>query len=101
MRFADAGRPEQQHVLAISDPTCASKLAQLLGIDGGLPRKVEAQEIAHEWEAGKLQGHLDAPLVLAGDLTFTQQHQGLTQVQLLPAGFIQQAVELVTDAGQL
>jgi hypothetical protein len=34
--------------------------------------KVEAQEIAHEWEAGELQGHLDAPLVLAGDLALAQ-----------------------------
>src|SRR5262249_62327666 len=55
MRFADAGWPEQQHVLAIADPTCASKLAHLLGIDGGLRRKVEAREIAHEWEAASFR----------------------------------------------
>jgi hypothetical protein len=52
-------------------------------------------------EAGELQGHLDPPLVLAGDLAVAQQHQGLSQAQLLPAGLIQQAVELITDAGQL
>src|SRR6516162_6169538 len=34
----------------------------------GCAAKSKPQEIAHEWEAGKLQGHLDAPLVLAGDL---------------------------------
>ena len=51
--------------------------------------------------SGELQGHFDAALVLAGDLALAQQHQGLAQAQLLPAGLIQQAVELVTDAGQL
>jgi hypothetical protein len=95
------GGPEQQHVLAVGDPTRTGKLAHLLGIDGGLCRKVEAREIAHEWEAGQLQRHLDAPLVLAGDLALAQQYQGLAQAQLLAAGLIQQAIELVTDAGQL
>jgi hypothetical protein len=42
MSLANAGRPEQQHVLAVGDPTRTGKLAHLLGIDGGLCRKVEA-----------------------------------------------------------
>jgi hypothetical protein len=33
VRLADAGRTQQQHVLAIGDPAGGSKIADLFGID--------------------------------------------------------------------
>src|SRR6266699_983599 len=52
--------------------------------------------------SGRASGsHLDTPLVLAGNLTLTQHHQGLAQAQLLPPCFVQEAVELIADGSQL
>ena len=101
MRLADARRSEQQHVLAIGDPAGAGELTDLLGIDRGLRREVKAGEVAHEREARELQRHLDAPLVLAGNLALAEQDEGLAQAQLLPAGFVEQPIELIADGGEL
>jgi hypothetical protein len=50
---------------------------------------------------GDLDRHLDAPLVLAGDLALDQEREPLAQGQLALGGLVQQAVELVADCGQL
>src|SRR5215208_5335850 len=60
-----------------------------------------AGEVAHEREAGKPDAHLDAPLVLAGDLALAEHPQRLADRQLAPARLIDQAVELVADGCQL
>src|ERR1700756_1570257 len=52
-------------------------------------------------EVGDLAGHLDAPFVLARDLALDQEGQRLTQGQLTSGRLVQQAVELVTDRGEL
>ena len=73
----------------------------MLRIERGLCGKVEAGEIAHEWETRELRGHLDAPLVFAGDLALAEQYQRLAQAQLLSAGLFQQTVKLMANAGEL
>src|SRR6185437_7238706 len=45
--------------------------------------------------------HLDPSLVLARDLAFAEERQGLTDRQLAPPRLVDQAVELVADCGQL
>jgi hypothetical protein len=50
---------------------------------------------------GDLDCHLDAPLVLAGNLALAQEGDGLAQRQLAPGCLVEQAVELVADRGQL
>jgi hypothetical protein len=50
---------------------------------------------------GELEGHVDAPVVLAGDLALAQQRQGLARREVGPGGFVEQVIELVADAGQL
>jgi hypothetical protein len=52
-------------------------------------------------ETRELHGHLDAPLVFAGDLALAEQYQRLAQAQLLSAGLFQQTVKLIANAGQL
>src|SRR5690606_15661636 len=49
----------------------------------------------------ELQRHVDAPVVLAGDLPLAQQRQRLARGEVGTAGLVEQAVELVADAGQL
>ena len=51
MRFADAGRSQQQLQLGIGDEATSRQLADLLFVDRGLGGKVEAVEIAHKREA--------------------------------------------------
>src|SRR5438132_589283 len=73
------------------------EFADLPRIERGLGGKVETVEIAHCREVGNLARHLDAPLVLAGDLVLDQKAQRLAQAQLALGGLVQQAVELVAD----
>src|ERR1700722_14394267 len=57
VRLADAGRTQQQHVLAIGDPAGGSKIADLFGIDRRLGSEVEARQLAHIREVRDLQSH--------------------------------------------
>jgi len=59
-------------------PAAGGKLADLARIDRGLRGKVEAVEIAHAREVGDLHRHLDAPLVLAGDLALDEESERFT-----------------------
>ena len=52
--LADAGRPEQQYVLAMGHPTHAGELAHLPRIDRGLCGEVEAGEIADDGKRASL-----------------------------------------------
>ena len=101
MRLANAGRPEQQHILAVGDPARRGEVSDLFGIDRGLRLEVEAGEFLHRREVRKLQGHLDAPVVLPRDLALAQQDECLACRQVRPRGFVEQAVELITDATEL
>lgn len=76
-------------------------LADLLLIDRRLRGEVEALEVAHEREASQADAHFDAALVLARNLTFAEQGQCLSDTQLAPRRLVDQAVDLVTDRGQL
>src|SRR3546814_12772663 len=60
-----------------------------------------AVELAHGGEVGDLDRHLDAPLVLAGDLALAQEADRLAQGHLAPGGLVEQGVELVADRRQL
>src|ERR671937_28863 len=77
MGLADAGRAQQQHVLAVGDPAPGGEVADLLRIDRGLRLEVEAGQLARHGEVGELQRHLDAAMVLARDLAFAQQGERL------------------------
>ena len=50
---------------------------------------------------GELQRHVDAAGVLAGDLPLAQQGERLAHVEIGPVRLVEQAVELVADAGEL
>jgi hypothetical protein len=54
-----------------------------------------------KWEACELQRHFDAPFILASDLALTHQDEDLAQGQVLPTCFVEEAVELIADCGQL
>src|SRR5688572_7519702 len=45
VRLADAGWPEQKHVLAVVDPARRGQIADLLRVDRGLRLEVEAREL--------------------------------------------------------
>jgi hypothetical protein len=66
-----------------------------------LCRKVEACEVSHEWEARKLQSHVDAPGILASDLALAQQDERLPQGQILSTCFVQQNIELIANGSEL
>jgi hypothetical protein len=101
MRLADPRWPQQQQRLAMRHPAASGELANLPRIERGLGGEVETVEIAHRREVGNLARHLDAPLVLAGDLALDQKRQRLAQAQLALGGLVQQTVKLVADRSQL
>ena len=101
MCLAHARRPQEQHRLAVGDEAPRRDLPDLRLVDRGLGAEVEAGEIADERKARQAEGHVDAALVAAGDLPFAEQRQRLADRQLPPAGFVDQAVELVAQDGQL
>src|SRR5215831_15349915 len=82
-------------------PAARAQLTDLPPVERGLGRKVEAVEVAHRRKVSDLTGHLDPPLVLAGDLALDQKGQRLAQAQLALGSLVQQTVELVADRGQL
>src|SRR3954451_9387463 len=101
MRLAHARRTQQQNDFAIGDEEARREFPDLAFVDRGLGGKIEAGQVPHERKARQADAHLDAPLVLAGDLPFAEQGQRLADGQLAPAGLIDEAVELVADGGQL
>src|SRR6516165_9805547 len=101
MRFTDSRRPQQQYRLGIGNEASSRNLADLLLVDRGLGGKVETVEVAHERETRQPDAHLDAALVLAGDLPLAEQRERLTNGQLAPRRLVDQAVELIADRCQL
>jgi hypothetical protein len=47
---------------------------------------------------GELQSHVDAPVILAGDLTLAQHDQRFPRRQVGARRLVEQAVELIADA---
>jgi hypothetical protein len=99
--LADARRPEQQHVLAVGDPARRRQVADLLGIDRGLCLEVKARKLLQSREVGELQSHVDAPVILAGDLALAQHDQRFPRRQVGARRLVEQAVELIADAREL
>jgi hypothetical protein len=66
-----------------------------------LRAEVEAGEVAHEGKARQAERHVDATLVPAGNLAFTEQGQSLADRQLASARLVDQIVELVAQRCQL
>ena len=50
---------------------------------------------------GDLGRHLDPPFVAPADLALDEEGHGVAQAQLALGGFVEQAVELIADGGQL
>ena len=84
----------------MADPAAGGQIPDLPRIDRGLGVEVEAFERAYAREAGELHAHLDASAVAAGDLALGQEQQRFAQRHLRPAGFVEQAVELVADRSE-
>ncbi len=101
MRLADPRRPEQKQRIAVGHPAASGELAKLLLVERGLGGEVEAVEIAQGREVGDLGRHLDAPFVAPADLALAQKGHRVAQAQLALGGFVEQAVELIADGGQL
>jgi hypothetical protein len=97
MRLADPGRANSSK----ASPCPTQRQAANSRIKRGLGGEVKAVEVAHHRELGDLARHLDAPLVLAGNLALDQKGQRLVQGQLALGRLVQQTVELVTDRCQL
>ena len=102
MRLADTGRAEQQHILAIGDPARSGELAHLFGVDRGLGRRSRSRR-------GRARtGSARASMLISirrSSLRAISRSQNRTRVsrdrQILPACFVEQAVELIADRGQL
>src|SRR3546814_12701118 len=67
MGLAGSGRTEEQQRVAMRHPTAGREFAELALVERGLGAPVEPLEVAHERELRDLRGHLDAPMVAAGD----------------------------------
>jgi len=68
--FANAGRAEQQERVAVGDEAPGGKVADLRAVDRRLGGEVEVGQVAHERELRQSEAHVDAALVLPGDLAF-------------------------------
>src|SRR4051795_1186611 len=103
MRFRQARpkRAEEQKCLTVRDKASRGELADLALVDRGLGREVEAGEVAHEREPGEPDGHLDTPLVLAGDLPLAKNPDRLPDRQPAATRLVHQAIELIADGRQL
>ncbi|MGY3362789.1 hypothetical protein ACVWZK_009452 [Bradyrhizobium sp. GM0.4] len=73
----------------------------MLWVDRWLRFEVEARKLLHGREVCELQRHLDAAMILARDLALAQQDQRLTRRQVRARRLVEQAVELVANAGEL
>ena len=85
--------------LAMQRPVASSRIWPLSSEGWAAKSKPARSRTNGKWAIP--MRHLDAPLVLAGDLALAEQRQRLAQGQLAPARLVQQAVELVADRGQL
>ena len=101
MRLADPWRPEQQDRLSIGNEPSARDLPNLRFVDRGLGAKVETREVTHEGETREAEAHVNAALVASGDFALAEQRQRLADRQFTSACLVDQAVDLVTQGGEL
>ena len=93
--------PQQQHRFTVGDEASRRDLPDLRLVERRLGAEVEPGEVANKGEPRQAESHVDAPLIPTADLPFAEQGQRLADRQLGPAGFVDEAVELVAQGGQL
>jgi hypothetical protein len=101
MRLADSRRPKKQERVAVGDPAAGGELSHLLFVHGRLGAVVEVFERANERKLGDGQPHRQAALVFPRNLGLKQMGQRLAKRELLARHLVKQAVELLTDSGEL
>ena len=102
VRLAQHRRPEQQQGLPVARSAPVAQIPDLPRIDRGCASVRSLRAMRTYGEARELHTHLDAPCYCrAGRLTLGQEQQRFAQHHLCPAGFVEQAVELVADRRQV
>ena len=101
VRLADARRTEQQQRIAVGDEAAGGEVADLRAVKRGLGGEVEAGNVPHERELRQTEAHVDAALILPGDLALAEERQRIAQGQLRAHGFVEEAAELIAHRRQL
>ena len=95
MRFAHAGRSEQQHVVGIGDEAAGGQFAHHLRLDRGLKLEVEALQALVERKARHGRLHRRVALLLGRQLAAEQLLQQVAVGQLFLARILQQQGQLL------
>src|SRR5712691_3256666 len=93
VRLADAGRPEEDDILAVLDEVTATERLDLLLVERGLIVEVEGLQALHEREAREMGAHRDVLGRLRGDLL---REEGVEEVGvrgLLGRGVLEEGLQ--------
>ena len=101
MRFADAGRPEDQNVHSLGQPSIAFRQCHDAGLaDRGGGGEVEAVDGFPRGQSGLQQMPCGAPLRPLGDLVLEQGGEGLCRRPALAIGGLRDGLPEAGDRGQ-
>jgi len=75
--LANPGGSQQQQGVAVGHPASGGQFPDLSGVERGLGGEVEVLKATQVREVGTAAAHVDAPLLLVGDLGLAQVDQGL------------------------
>ena len=92
MGLADPGRPEQEEGVAVGHPAPGGQFPDLTGVERGLGGEVEVLQAAQVRKVGDAAAHVDALLLLVGDLGLAPVDQDLASGQLAPGGLVEEVV---------
>jgi hypothetical protein len=90
MRLADAGRPQEEHVLPGAHEGAGAQYLELAPVRSRLKGPVEALERLAGRQPGELEGRGDASLRLSFDLTFQHAVEEAEWREVLPARLLHQ-----------
>ena len=98
--FADARRPQPEHVAGLADEAAGGQVVNLLLLEGGVERPVEAVEGLEFAEAGGLDAALEEPVGTHGQLVLQDQLQELGVVEAVAGGLLQAHLQAVEESRQ-
>jgi hypothetical protein len=100
MRFADAGRAEEQHILGFADELAAGQVKNLLFVNGGIEAPIKVFERFEGVEVGGLGAAFQLTLLPDVEFVLQDEFQKLGVAQTVGGGFLEPDAQGLAQAGE-
>ena len=100
MGFANAGRAEEQHILAFADELAAGQFKNLLFVNGGVEAPVEVLQRFEGVEVGGLGAAFHLTLLPDVEFVLEDEFQKLGVTETIGGGFLEPDAQGLAQAGE-